>query len=64
MALLVDGQDPAVGGHDLGRDQVVDRQAVLAGEEADAAAGGQAADADAGRVTERDREAMLGGGRA
>ena len=63
VALLVDGQDPAVGGHDLGRDQVVDRHAVLAGEEADAATGRQAADADAGRVTERDGEAVLGRGR-
>ena len=39
VALLVDRQDAAVGGDDLGRDQVVDRHAVLAGQESDPAAG-------------------------
>ena len=42
--------DRAVGEHDLGRAQVVDREAVLAREEADAARGREAADADAAVV--------------
>ena len=60
MALLVDRQDPAVGGNDLGATRVVDRHPVLAGQEADPAAGRDAADPDAGRVAERDGEAMGG----
>ena len=42
---LVCRDDAAVGQHDVGRQQVVDRQPVLAGEVADAAAERQAADA-------------------
>ena len=42
--------DRAVGEHDLGGAQVVDRQAVLAREEADAAGGREPADADAAVV--------------
>ena len=38
LVLGVDQPDLAVGGHDLGGEQVVDRQAVLADEVADAAA--------------------------
>ena len=60
--LRVDAQHLAVRGDDLGREQVVDRQAVLADQVADAAA-----ERDARRcptepgVAEADREAVLGG---
>ena len=46
----------AVRGHDVGREQVVDREPVLAHEVADAAAEGKAADADRARVAEADAE--------
>ena len=59
----VDAQELAVGGHDLGREQRVDRQAVLAHEVADAAAERDAADADRAGVAEAGRQAVRGGGR-
>ena len=46
VALVVDLQDPAVGEDDLGGEQVVDRQALLADEIPDAAAGRQPAETD------------------
>ena len=49
----------AVGGHDLGREQVVDGQAVLAHEVADAAAERDPADADRAGVAEADGQAVL-----
>ena len=52
----------AVGGDDLGGEQVVDREAVLAHEEADAAAERDAADPDRARVAEPGREAVRAGG--
>ena len=61
LVVGVDARAPAVGGHDLGGEQVVDRQAVLAHEIADAAAERDAADADRAGVAEADGEAMLGG---
>jgi hypothetical protein len=52
MAVGVDLEDAAVGGDDLGGEQVVDGQAVLADQEPDPAAQGQAADAHRGGVAE------------
>ena len=49
----------AVGGDHLGGEQVVDRQAVLADEEADAAAQRDAADADRAGVAEAGRQPVL-----
>jgi hypothetical protein len=46
VLILVGAHAGAVGEHDLGGGEVVDREAVLAGEEADAAGGGEPADAD------------------
>ena len=67
----VDVQQLAVGGHDLGGEQAVDGQPVLADQVADAAAQRDAADADRAGVAEADGEAMradggreLGGGQA
>ncbi len=59
--LGVDVQQLAVGGDDVGGEQVVDRQAVLAHEVADAAAEREAADADRAGVAEADREAVRAG---
>ena len=59
MRLVVDLEELAVRGHDLGGEQVVDRHAVLAREEADPAAERDAADADRARVAEAGREAVL-----
>ena len=56
MVVRVDGEDLAVGGDDLGADQVVDRQAVTPHEIADAAAGRDAADSDGCGVAEADDE--------
>ena len=53
----------AVGGHDLGGEQGVDRQAVLAHEVADAATERDPAEPDRARVAEAGRQAVLGGGR-
>ena len=71
MLGLAGGDQPAVGGHDLDRDEGVDGQAVLAHEPADAAAEGQAGDPDAAGVAERgretvrrDRRGVLAGGQA
>ena len=61
VRLGVDEQDLAVGGHDLGREQRVDREAVLPGEKADAAAEGDPADADGARVAEPGRQSMGAG---
>ena len=63
VVLGVDVQELAVGGHDLGREQVVDGHAVLAHEEADAAAQRDPADADRAGVAEPGREAVLAGRR-
>src|SRR5205823_13496300 len=55
---------PAVGGDELGGEQVVDREPVLAYEVADAAAERQAPDPDRAGVAEPDRElTRLRGGR-
>ena len=54
-------QHLAVGGDDVGGEQVVDRQAVLARQVADAAAQREAAEADRPGVAEADREAVLRG---
>ena len=60
VALVVDLQDPAVGEDDLGGEQVVDRQALLADEMPDAAAGRQPAETDGARVAEADGQAVRG----
>ena len=57
-SLGVDLENAAVGGHDLGAEQVVDRQTVLAHEVADAAAEREPADPDRGRVAEADGETV------
>ena len=54
MRLLVDPQHTAVGGDDVGGEQVVDGEAVLAGEVADTTTGRQPAKADRARVAEAD----------
>ena len=58
--LGVDAEQLAVGGHDLGGEQGVDRQAVLADEVADAAAERDPADPDRAGVAEPDRQAVRG----
>jgi hypothetical protein len=58
MVVGVDPQQPAVRRHDLGREQVVDGEAVLAHEQADAAAQRDPADADRPGVAEPGREAV------
>jgi len=58
LLLGVDVAQLSVRSDDLGRDEAVDRQPVLADEKADAAAERQAADPDGSRVSERDREAV------
>ena len=62
VPLGVDLQHPAVGGHDLGRQELVDRHPVLADEEADAAAERDAADADRAGVAEAGGEPVRAGG--
>ena len=57
----VGAHELAVRGHDVGREQVVDREPVLAHEVADAAAEGEAADADGAGVAEADAEPVLRG---
>ena len=52
VRLVVDLQQPAVGGHQLGREQAVDGQAVLAHQEPDAATKGDPADAHRSGVPE------------
>ena len=53
------GHDAAVGGHDLGLDQVVAREAELALEPPAAAAEGEAGDAGAGHAPAGDGEPVL-----
>ena len=59
LGLRVDAALPPVGGDDLRREQVVDGQAVLAHEEADAAGERDAADSDRARVAEAGGEPVL-----
>ena len=59
VGLGIRPHDRAVGEHELGRAQVVDGQAVLAGEQADAAGGRESADADAAVVAGAERPAVL-----
>ena len=61
MTTVVDREDAGIGRHDLGGDEIVDRQAVLAGQEPDPATRRDAADADGGRVAERDRQSVRRG---
>jgi len=63
MRLGIDAQEPTVRGHDLGREQVVDREAVLADEVADAAAQRDPADSDRARIAESGREPVRRGRR-
>jgi hypothetical protein len=63
VVLGIDVQELAVRGHDLGGEQVVDRHAVLADEEADPATERDPGDADGAGVAEARREAVLCGGR-
>ncbi len=58
VMLGVDAQELAVGGHDVGREQGVDRQSVLADEIADTAAERDPAEPDRTRVPEAGREVM------
>src|ERR687898_87354 len=58
MGFLIDANDLAVRGDDLGGEQVVDRHAELPDEEPDAAAEGDPADPDGTRVTEPDRQVV------
>jgi hypothetical protein len=53
-------EELAVGGHDLGGQQRIDRQAVLARQVADATAKGEAADADRAGVPEADGQPVRG----
>ena len=57
----VHAQELTVGGHDVGGEQVVDREAVLAREEADTAGQRDPADPDRARVAEPGREAVRAG---
>ncbi len=59
--LGIHGQQPSIGGDDLGGQQVVDRQAEAPDQVADAAAQGDAADADRPGVAEADRQAVFRG---
>ena len=61
-AVLARGQHLAVGGHDVGAQQVVGGEAVLAREEAVAAAEREAGDADGGVRARHRREAERRGG--
>lgn len=61
VVLLVHLEKLAVGGHDLGADEVVDRQTVLADEEPDAAGQRDPAEADAPSVAQAGRQAVLAG---
>lgn len=56
--LVVDPQHLTVRGDELGRQQVVDREAVLSHHEADSTAEGQSTDPDRARVAEADPEAV------
>ena len=56
VLLLAGGDEAAVGEDDVGLEQIVDRQAELAGEMADTAAEGDAADAGRGDDAARGRQ--------
>ena len=58
VRLVVHLQKLAVGGHKLGRQQVVDRETVLPDQEPDAAAEREPADSDRPRIAEAGREAV------
>jgi hypothetical protein len=60
MRLVVHPEQLAAGGHHLGGQQVVDRQAVLSDQVADAAGQGDPADADRAGVAEPGRQPVLG----
>ena len=60
--LVVDVEQLAVGGHQLGGQQLVDRQAVLSDQVADAAAEGEPADPDRAGVAEPGRQPVGAGG--
>jgi hypothetical protein len=60
MGVGVGADRPAVGGHQLGRQQAVDGQAVLAGQVPDAAAQGEAPDAHRRGVAEADGQPVPG----
>ena len=60
VMLVVDVQHLPVGGHDLGGEQGIDREPVRPGEEPDATAERDAADADRAGIAEPGREAVLG----
>ena len=62
LVLGVDATELAVRGHDVGGQQVVDRQAVLADEVAHAASERDPADPDRARVAEPDPEAVFRSG--
>ena len=62
VRVRVRAEDLPVGGHDVGGEEVVDRQAVLPHQVADAAAGRDPADPDRAGVAEPDREPVLGRG--
>ena len=61
LVLGVDASELSIGRHDLGGEDVVDRQAMEAAEVADATAGGEAADPDRAGVPEAGRETVLDG---
>ena len=61
LVLGVHAPQLSIGRHDLGGEDVVDRQAVEAAEVADAAADGDAADPDRAGVPEAGRETVLDG---
>ena len=60
FGLGVGADQRPIGGDDLGGEQRVDRQAVLADQEPDAAGRREPADADVGGVTEPGAQAVLG----
>src|SRR5262249_28161798 len=62
VRVVVDEEHVTIRGHDLGREQVVDREAVLPDEIPDAATERDAADTDRAGVAEADREAVLSRG--
>ena len=62
LRVLARLDDLAVGGHHLGREQVVDRQPGLPSQEPDPTRQGDPADADRAGVAESGRAPLLGGG--
>src|SRR5262245_9108860 len=61
MRIGVRVDELAVGGHDVGREQIVDRQTVLADEVADASSESQTTDPDRPRIPEGRCQTMLRG---